>query len=53
MRGRGAYLWSNMVKTKNVPQFEIGANPVSKVGVRKIPCKIMKKPEKIWSCPTK
>jgi hypothetical protein len=40
--GRG-HIWSNMVKTKNDPQFEIGANPVSKVGVRKIPYKILKK----------
>jgi hypothetical protein len=31
-----------MVKTKNDPQFEIGATPVSKVGVRKIPLEIEK-----------
>jgi hypothetical protein len=53
MSGRGAYVWSNMVKTKNDPQFEIGANPVSKVGVRKLPIKFPKKLGKIWPCPTK
>jgi hypothetical protein len=51
--GGGGQIWSNMVKTKNDPQFEIGANPVSKVGVRKIPCKILKQNlEKIWPGPT-
>jgi hypothetical protein len=45
-----------MVKTKNDPQFEIGANPVSKGGVRKLPIKFPKNravavPHKVKSDP--
>jgi hypothetical protein len=47
--GRGDRVVCKMVKTKNDPQFEIGANQLSTVGIRKDHINRQNKKEKCWS----